>query len=66
MKVVQNDEFIEKVFKEYQKTVDSALMVAMSKDKDLQGRLFEAAKQCGITTFKQFYESYLRQFDRLN
>lgn len=35
MKVVQNDEFIEKVFKEYQKTVDSALMVAWLSRKPL-------------------------------
>lgn len=66
MKIIITDKIIDYIAGEYEKTPDYDLLKAMAEDKRLQGNLLEVAKGCGLETFQQYYERYLRQFDRLN
>ncbi len=66
MKIMITDEYIEKVAKEYERTVDHDILVYIEQDKLEYKKLLNAAISCGVKTFEQFYEEHLKQFDRLN
>ena len=66
MKILQTDEYIEKVAKEYERTVDHDILVYIEQDKEGYKKLLNAAISCGVKTFEQFYNEFLESADRLN